>query len=377
METETPPGIYKQDLFRVLPNRQRLAELIHIFNSPNPHLNYRSKNRRNKVAEYNTTLLHLESTQDICALLIDYLCSIPEPILPTYLFGPIWEWGGVYGDTADDNSEVGGDATSFINESQRRADFFPLPKFHPEEPSEATRISAVQHLLCLLPSPNFSLLVYLLAFFSHVVMMRDVNGMDIQELGRLFGKCVFGGGSASSPSGDYESIGKARKPGQAMMCWFLKRWGPISNGLFDVVSVRAEQGRPPVIMGGRVKPKSPIDLNSRPSPSAWLSTKERNKDVEWSMALLSPGAISYFTIMSSPSLHSPKSYFGITAETARDKEILAGPGILRKNVRNDCVDEPGTGMVKPSATPVQKRLTPIRTPTVASINSAVDSTCVR
>ena len=373
MEPETPAGIYQQDLFRVLPSRQRLAELNHIFNSPNPHLYYRSKNRRNKVAEYNTTLLHLESTQDICALLIDYLCSMPEPILPTYLFGPIWDYGGVYGDTEDDNLEVGGDAASFINEIQRRAEFFPSSKFHTEEPSEATRISAVQHLLCLLPSPNFSLLVYLLAFFSHVVMMRDVNGMDIQELGRLFGRCVFGGGSR-----DYEPIGKARKPGQAMMCWFLKRWGPISNGLFDVVSVRAEQGRPPVIMGGRVKPRSPIDLNSRPSPSAWLSAK-RSKDVEWSMTLLSPKALSSFTVMSSPSLHqacSPKSYFDIAAETARDKEILGGPGILRKNVQNNCVDEPGTGVIKPSIAPVEKRLTPIRTSTVASINSAADSTCV-
>ena len=366
----------------MLPNRQRLAELIHIFNSPNPHLNYRSKNRRNKVAEYNTTLLHLESTQDICALLIDYLYSLPEPILPIYLFDPVWEWGGVYGDTEDDNSKVGGDAESFINESQRRADFFPLSKLHPEAPSEATRISVVQHLLCLLPSPNFSLLVYLLAFFSHVVMMRDVNGMDIQELGRLFGKCVFGGGSPSSrssPSRDYESIGKVRKMGQAMMCWFLKRWGPISNGLFDVVRVRAEQGRPPVIMGGRVKPKSPIDLNSRPSPSAWLSTKKRSKDAEWSMTLLSPKALSSFTVMSSPSLHhvsSPKSSFSIAAERSKDKEVLNGPGILRKNVQNDCGDEQVNGIVKPSAMPAEKRLTPVRTSTIASINSAVDSTYV-
>ena len=85
---------------------------------------------------------------------------MPEPISPTYLFRPIWELGGVYNDKEDD-LEVGGDVSSFINESQRKADFFPSFKFHPEDPSEATRINVVQHLLCLLPSYNFSLLVYL------------------------------------------------------------------------------------------------------------------------------------------------------------------------------------------------------------------------
>ena len=365
-----------------MPNHQRLAELIHIFNSPNPNLNYRSRNRRSKVAEYNTTLLHPESTQDICALLINYLCSLPEPVLSTYLFDAIWEWGGVYEETEDNDLEVGGDAASFIKESQRRLDFkFPLSKSRPEEPpSEATRISIVQHLLCLLPSPNFSLFVYLLAFFSHVVMMRDVNGVDIQELGRLFGKCVFGGESASSrssPSRDYGSAMKERKNGQRMMRWFLRRWGPISSGLFDVVSVRPEKGRPPVIMEGRVKPKSPIDLNSRPSPSAWLSAKKRNKDVEWSMTLLSPKALSSFTAtLWSPTFHhvsSPKSPSYFATERGNDKEILSGPGIVRKN---DHVEEEGTEVTrKPSATtPVEKRLTLTRMSTITSINSSTDST---
>jgi len=312
---------------------------------------------------------------------------LPEPVLSTYLFDAIWEWGGVYGDTEDNNLEVGGDAASFIKENQRRPDFkFPSSKSRQEEPSsEATRISIVQHLLCLLPSPNFSLFVYLLAFFSHVVMMRDANGVDVQELGRLFGKCVFGGESASSrssPSRDFGPAMKERKNGQMMMCWFLRRWGPISSGLFDVVSVRAEKGRPPVIMEGRVKPKSPIDLNSRPSPSAWSSAKKRNKDVEWSMTLLSPKALSSFTAtLWSPTFHhvsSPKSPSYFAAETGNNEEVLSGLGIVRKNVCDDHVEEQGTEVMrKPSATtPVEKRLTLTRMSTITSINSSTDSTYI-
>lgn len=208
-------------------------------------------------------------------------------------------------------------------------------------------------------------------------MMRDVNGVDVQELGRLFGKCVFGGESASSRSFSSRDYGFAN--GQAMMCWFIKRWGPISSGLFDVVSVRPEKGRPPVIMEGRVKPKSPIDLNSRPSPSAWSSTKKRNRDVEWSMTLLSPKALNSFTAtLWSPTFHpvsSPKSPSYFAVERANDEEVLSGPGIVRKNVHGE---EQGTEVTrKPSATtPVEKRLTLTRMSTMTSINSSTDSTYV-
>ncbi|KAK2464454.1 hypothetical protein APHAL10511_003602 [Amanita phalloides] len=328
-------GIYKEDLFRVLPNRQRLSELTHIFNSPNPHLNYRSKNPRSKVAEYNTTLLHLESTQDICALLTDYLCSLPEPILPPYLFDAVWEWARVDDDVDDDDRRVGGDAASFIRESQTYQDFVNLTKLS-SEPSETTCINIVQHLLCLLPSPNFSLLVYLLAFFSHVIMTQDVNGMSIQDLGRLFGRCVFGIGRLSKSDMD------KKRNGQVMMSWFLKRWSPISSGLFDVVRVQKGQQAEPV--AGRVKPKSPVDLNSRPSPSAWLSKKRRRDDLDWSILLRSPkdfGAI-VDTNATLPNVHfTDSSTFPSEATPQKEtqSEVLNGPAISRRTTEDSNIPD--------------------------------------
>ncbi|KAF8628612.1 hypothetical protein AX15_003806 [Amanita polypyramis BW_CC] len=305
-------GIYQPDLFRTLPNRQRLSELIHIFNSHNPHRIYRSKNTRK---EYNRTLLHRESTQDICALLSDYLYSLPEPVLPTYLFDAIWEWGGVGRDTEDGDSRIGGDASSFIRESQCRndTDSFP-PKPYLLERSEITRITVVQHILYLLPSPNFSLLVYLLAFFSHVIMMQDVNGVSVQELGRLFGKCLFGGG----------------KDGKAVLCWFLKRWSPLSSVLFGVSSVQPGQGRA-IVVGEYMKPRTPIDLNSTPSPSAWK--KHRGELGSSPTPLLSPKLVEpldsasprqKYTTLPNPYSHE------IEKDERTQKDILNGLGIARK-----------------------------------------------
>ncbi|KAF8635324.1 hypothetical protein AX17_003944 [Amanita inopinata Kibby_2008] len=275
------PGIYQSDLFRALPNRRRLQDLIQIFDSSHPHRKYRSIHTRTRILDYHSnTLLHLESTQDICALLSDYLCSLPEPILSPFLFDAIWEWGGL-------NKEEDDQTESFATLRQR--DIFPLMKSY-TDPSEATRIAIVQHLLHLLPFPSFSLLVYLLAFFSQVVMMCDVNGIGVQDLGRLFGKCVFGGDRLTrSASGDLSALGgrerRGQRDGRIMMQWFLKRWGPLSDGIFDVVLSGGGGGARPGLgrsmsLKGKFKPKSPIDFDKAPSPSAWSfkSTKRRGRD---------------------------------------------------------------------------------------------------
>ncbi|KIL63784.1 hypothetical protein M378DRAFT_198656 [Amanita muscaria Koide BX008] len=226
-------GVYQSNLFHTLPSRRRLSELVRIFNSPNPHHNYQSsnRNRRSKVAEYNATLLYLESTQDICALLTDYLYSLPEPIVPPYLLDAIWEAGELNKEAEKYDFELG--ASLSIEASQCRQSAPSLVRTYTDE-CEATRIRIVQHLLCLLPSPNFSLLVYLFAFFSHVAMMQDVNGASLQELGRLFGKCIFGGRGRCQPPSKAQDGAYNTKDGQLMMCWFLSRWGTLSNGLFDV-----------------------------------------------------------------------------------------------------------------------------------------------
>ena len=80
-----------------------------------------------------------------------------------------------------------------------------------------------QLLLHLLPSPSFSLLVYLPAFFSQVALVREENGVGV------FGGRIFGGGTSSwssSTRGNATSSGvddkvfnttQTRREGEAMM----------------------------------------------------------------------------------------------------------------------------------------------------------------
>ncbi|KAF8873608.1 hypothetical protein CPB84DRAFT_1798280 [Gymnopilus junonius] len=255
-------GIYQSNLFRTLPNRFRLLELINIFDSEDqlPGSAIRSRQRSNtpkvhpKAGFGFNTSLHLESTPDICALLTTYLSSLPEPLLVPPLFRAIWDWCDIEHDEEDQvkQQETYGQRVSPISMVRSYTN-----------PTESAHILIVQLVLHLLPSPNFSLLVYLLAFFSQVALVREENGVGVQDLGRMFGARLFGSGTSSSSTYTKDKgKGKARdagcdgtgssnmssSKGEKMMCWFLRRWGPISDGLFEVVE-DAKMGifRPPVM----------------------------------------------------------------------------------------------------------------------------------
>ncbi|KAJ3542885.1 hypothetical protein NMY22_g3338 [Coprinellus aureogranulatus] len=158
----------------------------------------------------------------------------------------VWEWCRVY----EDDLGPGSETTS-------------APYDTPV--SEETKIHTAQLLLHLLPSPAFDALVYILAFFSQVVLVQRVNGVGIEDVGALFGRGVFGsfvgGGSGSGSerqgqrSGDRSGKGRRTREGAdmgadedkgaKMMCWFLRRWDRISRGLFDVPRrLREEAERP-------------------------------------------------------------------------------------------------------------------------------------
>ncbi|KIM42350.1 hypothetical protein M413DRAFT_132106 [Hebeloma cylindrosporum] len=238
-------GIYQPNLFRTLPNRSRLLQLISIFDSeqqpPGSIIRSRQSSgiKNTPVSGFGSqTSLHLESTSDICALLTTYLSSLPEPILSPVLFLPIWDWCGLEDDEADTVHQSSG----------RRLSSIPLSRTY-TNPMETNHIHIAQLLLHLLPSPNFSLLVYLLAFFSQVALVREENGVGVDDLSRMFGGRIFGGGTtsslSSSASGNAASTTgmddkifnttQTRREGEAMMAWFLRRWAPLSDGLFDVV----------------------------------------------------------------------------------------------------------------------------------------------
>ena len=234
-----PSGIYQCNLFRTLPNRSRLLELINIFDSEQQPPGSTIRSRQSSLPSKNSaksgfganTSLHLESTPDICALLSTYLSALPEPILLPALFRPLWDWCGLDEDEVD---------TLELKPFLRRMSMSSVPLSRTRtNPMESTRILIAQLVLHLLPSPHFSLLVYILAFFSQVAMVHEENGVGIEDLARMFGKRIFGGGQSRrrklSAEIAMEDPHQPKTEGEIMMCWFLKRWSPISEGLFDVV----------------------------------------------------------------------------------------------------------------------------------------------
>jgi RhoGAP domain len=231
-----PSGIYQCNLFRTLPNRSRLLELINIFDSEKQPPGSIIRSRQSlppkdpaKSGFGANTSLHLESTPDICALLSTYLSALPEPILLPALFRPIWDWCGLDEDDVD---------TPEPKPFRRRMSSVSLSQTH-TNPTETTRILIAQLVLHLLPSPHFSLLVYILAFFSQVAMVHEENGVGMEDLARMFGGRIFGGGQSRrrklSSEIALEDPHQPRMEGEIMMCWFLKRWSSISEGLFDVI----------------------------------------------------------------------------------------------------------------------------------------------
>ncbi|KAF9553749.1 hypothetical protein CPC08DRAFT_713479 [Agrocybe pediades] len=318
-------GIYQPNLFRTLPNRQRLLELMNIFDSEEqiPGSLIRSRNPSSSSSGSGTsplgfgsnTSLHLESTPDICALLTTYLSSLPDPIMDQKVFEAIWDLCGVEEDEDDeddsddedfvDDRDIGGghamhrkpDSSFRLSQRSRRRTKTSTSPLHRQSasassssahipiplartyttPAESAQITLAQLLLHLLPSPNFSLILYLLAFFSQVALVREENGVGVEDLARMFGGRIFGGSAvplasqrgssmrnraqthacplpipgpnAGTSKRDYDSTdddeddgpSKAfnttltRRQGETMMVWFLRRWGPISETLFDVV----------------------------------------------------------------------------------------------------------------------------------------------
>lgn len=186
------PGIYRPGLFRDLPNRLRLISLIETFNTPPLHNQSPS--------------LRAESTADVCALLSTYLNSLPEPLIPPSLFACFREWCVL---------------PSARREEARREYTGPqwiMAWASRDEDDERSRaeIAVAQTLLHLLPAKQFSLFVYLCAFFAQVPLCPE-NGITYEDIGGLFGEALVGG----------EDRSQARE----LLVWFLRRWKSIAEGL--------------------------------------------------------------------------------------------------------------------------------------------------
>ncbi|KAF9528169.1 Rho GTPase activation protein [Crepidotus variabilis] len=219
-------GIYQPNLFRTLPNRSRLLDLISIFDSMDraPSIKCNTRQKSSTQEEFGANVsLQLEATADICALFTSYLSALPESLVPAHIFDAIWVLCDL-------------EVTPSISKD---------PSFEIDATRQTPSILLAQLLLHLLPPPNFSLLVYLLAFFSQTVLANEENGVDIRDLVKMFGARLFGNGvSPVAPSSHSmpNSKGNSQDPlptsparGEIMMAWFLRRWATIIDSLFEVV----------------------------------------------------------------------------------------------------------------------------------------------
>ncbi|KAI0061798.1 hypothetical protein BV25DRAFT_705042 [Artomyces pyxidatus] len=209
-------GIYQSGLFRDLPNRRRHMELIELFNTA-PTFG-------------EGVSLRAESTQDICALLSTFLKNLAEPIIDPVLFEPFWQWcvkPSVQREESrlqrEESEEEEARCVFYrtgrkpVRPTRRQVQARARAHAAEDESLEGTQIAIAQDLIRLLPTHNYSLLVYLCAFFTQVPLCPD-NGITFEDIGRIFGYALLGGSRSAS---------------RHVMVWLLTRWHRISEGLLD------------------------------------------------------------------------------------------------------------------------------------------------
>ncbi|KAI0919359.1 hypothetical protein AcV7_006118 [Taiwanofungus camphoratus] len=225
-------GIYQHGLFRALPHRPRLVELVSRFDQ---------LARSQSVSPSASALpsLRKASMPDVCALLSSYLNALPAPLLDRTFHNAMWSWCVRPSVTRDEEKRVK-DLTSELDDdgcpnppsriwrrrshSEPRVRSPPLPEVSktPEElrkeeiERERPQITIAQHLLQLLPPENYSLLMYLCAFFTQIPLCPE-NGIQFEDIARIFGHSLLGGPSKNAA--------------RVLTVWLLNRWGRIAEGL--------------------------------------------------------------------------------------------------------------------------------------------------
>lgn len=222
MYSRRSSGLYQPQLFRKTPNFGRVEHLVEVYDHLELPSHIHIARRRSRSISHHSSItafgaqtsLHLETTENICALLRTFLQYLPEPILSPYLLDAIWNLC----DIGKEVSRVSFDAFSPQGPMTMNRAGSSI------SPEEMRCIHTAQILIHLLPTPNFSLLIYLLSFFSQVVMVSEENGLAIQDVGSMFGSIMFGGHTEGR-----KDMKVSR--GDIMLQWFLQRWKRIYSGL--------------------------------------------------------------------------------------------------------------------------------------------------
>ncbi|GAA5908112.1 uncharacterized protein JCM6883_004119 [Sporobolomyces salmoneus] len=199
--------------------------------------------------------LSVESIHNVCSLLKKYLHDLPEPVLDERVYR-LFLTGCV-------------DSTN------------PLPR----------RVASAQIILRLLPSSNFSLLVYLIAFLSQIPLFPS-NSLPLSTVSALFGTSIMSPRKKRDSSASSSSHSLHRKPRADMIItgptdlvddqdgkkanqaleWLLVNWSAIADGLlepdFDIeVDALGESTTPQLGASPPMIPLSP-NVASPSSPRA-------------------------------------------------------------------------------------------------------------
>lgn len=147
-----------------------------------------------------------------------------------------------------------------------------------------SRIGSARTLLRLLPSANFSLLVYLLAFLSQLSLVEP-SRLTVEQIAVIFGPAVFSARVNSGSNvilvggmvfGTIEEMGQTRvtvKKAQDALLWLLNHWTEVSKDLLES-NFRPEQ----VDRSSGVKPLphvryQPFAINQNQQPPSIAENK--------------------------------------------------------------------------------------------------------
>ena len=240
-----------------------------------------------------------EPIHNLTGLVKRYVRDLPEPILDESIFPAF---------------------LSFCAEHEPGALALPL----------ATRITAAQILLKLLPPLHFSLFIYLLAFLGQLPLFPD-NRLNIESISIIFGpamcaargKGISGLGPSTSGRGvehDPENVSDLVNRSQSTLGWLLRNWAAISEKVLDPPledGDLAENGGKENKGDAKIDSKllSPIDLRSSIDASPFVRSKaEASPSPASTQAVKTPASINI-------SRHSSSSSTTAFSDTAGAESV--------------------------------------------------------
>lgn len=167
------------------------------------------------------------------------------------------------------------------------------------------RIASAQIILRLLPTPNFSLLVYLVAFLSQMPLFPE-NRLTLESVSTIFGPAamsprmsasttssklprLFNGASMhiTGPTESFESTGANVKKAQDGLLWLLTNWSSVADGLLEPdfdIDVNEVLGRRPSVVAapgdGLATTSEPVNFDKEAERDAVARSHDSARTLE-------------------------------------------------------------------------------------------------